>query len=247
MDQKADVGELNAPPSTITEAVYVRLRTDILLGEWKPDDRLRLDRLRQRYAASINTLREALSRLVSDGLVANEGQRGFTVVSASLADLRDITEMRLLLECRAARRSIENADLDWESRVVAAYHKLSKIEDLVDADPKRYAPLLERYNREFHSAVISNCGSKWLLMLHGLMYDQSLRYRMLAFRVRDFPREQSKREHKDILAAALARDADTVVSVLSAHISKGAGLYAESDLVRSDQANKIKAARGRKA
>jgi GntR family transcriptional regulator, carbon starvation induced regulator len=247
MHQMADTGDLNAPPTTVTEAVYARLRTDILLGEWRPNDRLRLDRLRQRYAASINTLREALSRLVSDGLVANEGQRGFTVVGASLADLQDITEMRLLLECQAARRSIEHADLDWESRVVAAYHKLSKIEDLVDTDPKRYAPLLERYNREFHSALISNCGSKWLLVLHGVMYDQSLRYRMLAFRIRDFPREQSKREHKEILAAALARDEDRMVHVLSAHIGKGAGLYAESDLDHSDQANKVKTTRARNA
>src|SRR5271169_7041251 len=102
MDQQTEIGESSQQPSTITEAVYARLRTDILLGEWKPDDRLRLDRLRQRYAASVNTLREALSRLVSEGLVANEGQRGFTVVGASLADLQDITEMRSLLECHAA-------------------------------------------------------------------------------------------------------------------------------------------------
>jgi GntR family transcriptional regulator, carbon starvation induced regulator len=247
MDQQSEIGESSQQPSTITEAVYARLRTDILLGEWKPDDRLRLDRLRQRYAASVNTLREALSRLVSEGLVANEGQRGFTVVGASLADLQDITEMRSLLECHAARRSVERADLDWESRVVAAYHKLSKIEELVDTDAKRFAPLLESYNREFHNALISNCGSKWLSVFHGVMYDQSLRYRMLAFRVRDFPREQSKREHKEILAAALARDADRLVRLLSAHIGKGAGLYAESDLAGADERPKARVVRTRKA
>jgi GntR family carbon starvation induced transcriptional regulator len=245
MDRPVEMNELEIAPSTVTEAVYGRLRTDILVGDWRPDDRLKLDRLRQRYAASVNTLREALSRLVSEGLVANEGQRGFTVVGASLADLQDITEMRALLECQAARRSIERADLDWESRVVGAYHKLSKIEELVDSDPKQYAPRLEVYNREFHNALISNCGSKWLLTFHGVMYDQSLRYRMLAFRVRDFPREQSKREHKEILAAALARDADRLVKLLSAHIGKGAGLYAESDLADSVPRKKGRRARGR--
>jgi GntR family transcriptional regulator, carbon starvation induced regulator len=244
MDQLVDTSEAAAPPSKVTEAVYTRLRTDILLGEWRPDDRLKLDRLRQRYAASVNTLREALSRLVSEGLVANEGQRGFTVVGASLSDLQDITEMRALLECQAARRSIERADLDWESRVVGAYHKLSKIENLVDSDPKRYAPLLELYNREFHNALIANCGSKWLLVFHGVMYDQSLRYRMLAFRVTDFPREQSKREHRQILDAALARDADRLVELLSAHIGKGAGLYAEADLKDPAAKRKAKPKRG---
>jgi GntR family transcriptional regulator, carbon starvation induced regulator len=230
MDRPVDANGAEIASSTVTEAVYTRLRTDILLGEWRPSDRLKLDRLRQRYAASVNTLREALSRLVSEGLVANEGQRGFTVVGASLADLQDITEMRAMLECNAARRSIERADLDWESRVVGAYHKLSRVESLVDSDPTHYAPLLELYNREFHNALIANCGSKWLLVFHGVMYDQSLRYRMLAFKVTDFPREQSRREHKEILDAALARDGGRLAKLLSAHIGKGADLYAESHL-----------------
>jgi len=226
-----DAGPDRTP--TLTEAIYGRIRNDILLGVLKPGDKLKLDPLRQRYAASVNTLRETLSRLVSDGLVANEGQRGFTVVPASLADLRDITEMRRMLECRAAELSVARADLDWESRLVAAYHKLSKIEEVIDGDPKRYGALLERYNREFHSALISACGSRWLLTFHGVMYDQSLRYRMLAFQVRDFPREQSRREHREILEAALARDAGRLLPILSAHITKGADRYVEQDLRRS--------------
>ena len=218
---------------TLTEAIYGRIRNDILLGVLKPGDKLKLDPLRLRYAASVNTLRETLARLVSEGLVANEGQRGFTVVPASLGDLRDITEMRRMLECRAVELSIARADLDWESRLVATYHKLSKIEEVIDGDPKRYGPLLERYNREFHSALISACGSRWLLTFHGVMYDQSLRYRMLAFQVRDFPREQSRREHREILEAALARDAGRLLPILSAHITKGADRYVEQDLERS--------------
>ena len=214
-------------PTTLTEAIYGRIRNDILLGVLQPGDKLKLESLRQRYDASVNTLRETLSRLVSDGLVANEGQRGFMVVPASLADLRDITEMRKLLECHAVRLSIERADLDWESRVVAAYHKLSKIEAIIDSDPKRYSAQLELYNREFHGALIAACGSRWLLTFYAAMYDQSLRYRMLAFQVRDFPREQSRREHREILDAALARDADRLIPILSAHITKGIGLYGD--------------------
>jgi DNA-binding GntR family transcriptional regulator len=214
-------------PTTLTEAIYGRIRNDILLGVFQPGDKLKLESLRQRYDASVNTLRETLSRLVSDGLVANEGQRGFMVVPASLADLRDITEMRKLLECHAVRLSIERADLDWESRVVAAYHKLSKIEAIIDSDPKRYSAQLELYNREFHGALIAACGSRWLLTFYAAMYDQSLRYRMLAFQVRDFPREQSRREHREILDAALSRDADRLIPILSAHITKGVGLYGD--------------------
>ena len=62
------------------------------------------------------------------------------------------------------------------------------------------------------------------------MYDQSLRYRMLAFKVRDFPREQSRREHAQILALALARDFGPLEVVLTAHITKGTELYGKADL-----------------
>ena len=80
--------------STVTETIYRRIRQEILDGAFKPGAKLKLDTLKARYHVSVNTLRETLSRLVADGLVQNEGQRGFTVVPASLADLRDITEVR---------------------------------------------------------------------------------------------------------------------------------------------------------
>ncbi|MBL8670417.1 MAG: GntR family transcriptional regulator [Alphaproteobacteria bacterium] len=212
---------------TVTESVHAQIRADILSGALQPGAKLKLDALRNRCGASVNTLREALARLVSEGLVENVGQRGFNVVPATLADLHDITQMRLLLECHAARLALQRADLDWESRLVGAHHKLAKIEAVVDADPTRHGAQLERYNREFHGALIAACGSRWLQHFHGVMYDQSLRYRMLAFQVRDFPREQSRREHKEILEAALARDPERLTALLSAHITKGLEHYAD--------------------
>jgi len=221
--------------STISESVYSRIRTDILTGALTPGMKLKLDALHERYEVSVNTLRETLSRLASEGLVEAEGQRGFTVVAVSLSDLIDITETRRLLECEAARLSLKYADLEWESRLVAAYHKLSTVEERVESDPATYAPPLERYNREFHATLISGCRSRWLLHFHGMMYDQSLRYRMLAFRVKNFPRAQSRREHRDILDAALARDAEKLVAVIGAHITKGSELYTEQDASLKDQ------------
>lgn len=220
----------NSKGLTLTEATYARVRNDILLGVCRPGEKLKLDAMRDLYGASINTLREILSRLISEGLVMSRGQGGFVVVPVSLADLRDITEMRLLLECRAARLSIEHADLEWESSLVAAYHKLSRAEEMVEKSPEKHSELYETYNREFHHALVAGCQSRWLLTFHSVMYDQSTRYRMLSFRVQDFPRDQSRREHREILDAALAHDAAQLEKVLTAHITKGAELYHEDDL-----------------
>lgn len=211
-------------PSTLTEALQDRLRQDIILGALKPGAKLKLETLSKSYDVSVNTMREALSRLAAEGLVVVEGQKGFTVLPVSLEDLRQITEMRQLLECHALRQSIARADLDWEARVVGAYHKLSKVEALVETEPERYGDAWERYNQEFHAALIANCQSRWLLSFHKATYDHSQRYRMISLKTKPFPRAQSAREHRKILDAALALDADSASELLAQHILKGAEL-----------------------
>jgi GntR family transcriptional regulator, carbon starvation induced regulator len=212
----------DAPTASLTESLRERLRQDIILGELQPGSKLKLEPLSRRYDVSVNTMRETLSRLSADGLVVAEEQKGFAVVPASAEDLREITEMRQLLECQALRMSLANADLEWEARVIAAHHKLSRAETLVDQDPERHGADWERYNREFHDALISNCRSRWLLLYRRSMYDHSLRYRMLSLKTKPFPRSQSAEEHRRILEAALSRDVERCVDMLASHILKAA-------------------------
>ncbi len=210
------------PSSTLTETLRERLRQDIILGSLPPASKLKLEALSRSYNVSVNTMRETLSRLSADGLVVAEGQKGFAVLPVSVEDLREITEMRQLLECHGLRLSIANADLDWEARVIAAYHKLSRVETLVEEDPERHGREWERFNQEFHEALISNCRSRWLLLYRRAMYDHSLRYRMLSLKTKAFPRSQSANEHREILDAALRHDAEGAASLLARHITKGA-------------------------
>ena len=96
------------------------------------------------------------------GWSSPKARRALRCCRSRIEDLREITEMRQLLECHALGQSIANADLDWEARVVGAYHKLSKVEALVEGEPDGYGEAWERYNQEFHEALISNCRSRWL-------------------------------------------------------------------------------------
>jgi GntR family carbon starvation induced transcriptional regulator len=218
------LGAASAAPATLTEALQDRLRQDIILGALRPGAKLKLEMLS--YDVSVNTMREALSRMAAEGLVVVEAQKGFTVLPVSLEDLRQITEMRQLLECHALRQSIARADLDWEAKVVGAYHKLSKVEALVETDPEQYGDSWERYNQEFHAALIANCQSRWLILFHKAIYAHGQRYRMLSLKTKPFPRAQSAKEHRRILNAALARDADKAAQMLARHILKGAELTA---------------------
>ena len=74
MHKKADMEESNGSVGErLTETIYGQLRQDILFGVYDAEQKMRLDALRGRYDVSVNTIREVLSRLASDGLVVVEG------------------------------------------------------------------------------------------------------------------------------------------------------------------------------
>ena len=87
-----------APPISVAEGAYRRIRGDIIFGRLSPGSKLKLDMLKDRYGASVSTLREILNRLASDGFVIAEGQRGFEVAPVSAENLKEISELRKLLE-----------------------------------------------------------------------------------------------------------------------------------------------------
>lgn len=195
--------------------IYERIRADILFGRLRPGERLTLDRLRHVYGIGVSSLREIFSRLAPEGLVTAEGQRGFQVAPCSATDLREIAELRLLLEGRALRQSFAAGDMEWEGRVVAAHHKLSRMETRLLAGESAPTQHWKNYDREFHQALISACGSKVLLDVHAGIYDRYLRYQMVFVIFRGEP---AAREHRELLECALAREAEPALDILKRHV-----------------------------
>jgi DNA-binding GntR family transcriptional regulator len=201
--------------TSIADRAYDRLRADIVFGRLTPGARLRLDRLAGAYGASVSTLREILSRLSSEGLVIAEGQRGFRVAPVSPAGFEDVAAMRLLLETYALPLSFAAGDLEWESRVVAAHHKLAFMERRMMTSGQEGTELWKRYDREFHQVLIEACGSQTLLDLYGNVFDQYLRYQMVAVVFRG---QIAAEEHRALLDCALTRDAGKACEVLTRHV-----------------------------
>ena len=201
-------------PETASDNTYRRIRSDIIFGRLDPGKKLRLEKLRALYNTSVSTLREVLYRLVSEGLVTAEGQRGFEVVGISVANLREVAAMRSLLEGHAMRQSFASGDIEWEGRVVAAYHKLSRLEAMMLKGEHDQTMRWKNYDREFHGALISACGSTALLETHAIIFDQFLRYQILAVMFRG---DVAAKEHKELLDCALERDADRALKILERH------------------------------
>ncbi|WP_165820343.1 GntR family transcriptional regulator [Microvirga sp. KLBC 81] len=200
---------------TVGETAYRRIRSDIVFGRLIPGEKLKLDRISEAYDVSISTLRELLNRLCSEGLAVAEGQRGFEVAPVSAEDFREVAAMRQLLECHALEQSFQQGDLDWESRVVAAYHKLSVIENRMLAGDHSEPEIWKQFDWQFHHALISACGSKVLLGTHAAIYDKYLRYQMVTVVFRG---ETAANQHQKLLECALARDFATAQQVLIDHI-----------------------------
>lgn len=205
--------EFQAP--SIADKAYEHIRSDIIFGRLPPGRRLRLDRLVLDYGASVSTLREILNRLSSEGFVVAEGQRGFDVAPASMADFEDIASLRLLLEQEAIRLSFAAGDVEWEGDVVAAHHKLAAMERRMLAGDRDATESWKRYDREFHRALIAACGSQTLLDVYGGVYDLYLRYQMVAVIFRG---EAATGEHRQLMDCALRRDADDACAILQTHI-----------------------------
>jgi len=203
---------------SVGESVYDALRGDIIFGRLVPSDKLKLEVLRSSYGASITTIREALNRLVTEGFVATEGQRGFFVAPMSTSELREIADLRILLECHALKLSFLAGDTEWEAQVIAAHHKLSRMEERMLAGDHTVREIWKQYDWEFHQALIQACGSQALLGVHGTVFDKYLRYQMrtLTFRGKD-----AATEHRALLDAAMTRDIEGAQATLRVHIEGG--------------------------
>ncbi|MFD1797876.1 GntR family transcriptional regulator [Paracoccus aurantiacus] len=205
----------NSGKPTIAGTVEARLRQQILHGILAPGARLNLDRLKEEMGVGLSPLREAVTRLVSDGLIEVAAQRGYRVAPISVANLDEINALRVELEPYALRRSIANGDLDWESAVMAALYRLNRTER-VPGDGQSLAAW-ELANNAFHMTLIERCNMPLLMKMHHTLVSMNDRYRHIYLKAVPIQRDVID-EHAAIANAAVERRADDAAALLKAHI-----------------------------
>lgn len=200
--------------TTIAGETYAALRSLILSGVLRPGAKMRTAELQKRFSVSLGTVREAVSQLISEGLVVAEAHRGFTVTPISVADLKDLTKVRIEIESLCLTWAIQHGDLEWESRIMAARHRLSNTFRAVGG---RVTSEWTSAHDEYHHALVSACGSPRLLQIRGQLYEKAERYRKLEL---SLPRNRDPEdEHAKIVEAVLARDVPRATRLMTAHIS----------------------------
>ncbi|WAZ19022.1 GntR family transcriptional regulator [Streptomyces cinnabarinus] len=204
----------------LSEQVYVHLRDAIMRGDYAPGDALKPQDLAKQQAVSLAVVREALVRLVGEGLADRLPNRGFAVPAFSDRRWQEIAEARATIEPVMLRMSIERGDVDWEARVRAAHHRLARTPVYVADEGEHYSSTWSEAHRVFHRTLLEGCGNPVLLETFDRMWTASeLARRWSAHRN---PDRNGTVEHRRLEEAALARDADTAADVLTQHLTRTA-------------------------
>jgi GntR family carbon starvation induced transcriptional regulator len=205
---------------TMASQLMDSLRNDIVSGTWQPGARLNLRDLSGHYDVGVNPLREALSRLATSGFVSAEDQRGFRVTGISREELIDCQNTRADLECMALRASIERGDVAWESDVLAAHHRMVRSQHTFEGERLSLDAGWEDNHQAFHMTLLSACDSPWRLKFIETLFEHSIRYRKATMVLKRAGARDVQGEHKALMEATLARNADRACEVLRTHFNE---------------------------
>lgn len=205
MDSKQDDSKAGGSRGS---RVYDALLERIRLGDLKPGTRVREEDIATLLGVSRTPVREALGRLQARGLV-HQVQGGLAIVELSRSRIMELYAMRGILEGAAARFAAENAspgDLDLIRLAASRF-----IEDNSDADS------LAATNMKFHSAIYSAAHNLYLTRMLDDLNDSLALLPQTTFVV-EGRNVSAVAEHKAILTAIDARDADRAEEAARLHI-----------------------------
>lgn len=220
-----------AAGTKVTRAVDVRnrIRDDILGGRLTPGQRLIFPAIAERYGASVGVTREALTWLVSQGLVRVQAHQGHVVTPLSKDDLQDLAAARLSVEPLVLRDSISNRSLEWEARIVGAHHVMAgSFEAMSQARDDAEQPAGGRQldddwasaHAAFHDALFSGCRNRRLLAITRTLGEEAALYRRWSDSLT--AARDVMEEHRALMVAAVSGDEETAVQRLREHVARTA-------------------------
>lgn len=188
--------------STSKDRIYQDIRRSIILGDYKPGQRLNLEDLAEAYSTSVTPVREALQMLTQEDYVTAKPHAGFFVTRVTLKELQDMLELRKILEIASIERAV--------SRISER-----EIEDLLHIHSNTPESAADSYttniveNRLFHTGIARASGNQELAELLGQVLD-----RLARFFVFTHSGEEIRRRHIKVIEALRSHDPDLARQVM---------------------------------
>jgi DNA-binding GntR family transcriptional regulator len=188
---------------TLKNRIYANLRRSIIMGHRPPGEKINVRKIAEQYDASITPVREALQMLHQEGLVTIKPHSGYLVTRLTLKQLRDLFELREILELGAAERAakrISDEQIAEMERTYAGY---------TGGDDESYARYTAE-NRRFHCLIAEATGNQELTEVLGHVHDRLARF--MVMRRAGCGMQQS---HARIIEALRERDPEAACAALS--------------------------------
>ena len=198
------------PRATYASMVTERLRDTIVNGTLAPGSQLSEAELAGRFGVSRGPVREALQRLIQEGLVRSEPHRGVFVPVLTEDDVRDIYLARDALESAAVKRIIAGDES------TAAADELDKVVRLMtEAEAADDWPAVGGYDLEFHTALVAASGSERLQRMFSTVISETRL--CLGVLTEADARSDLVEEHEQIAAMIRAKETEKALEVLRRH------------------------------
>lgn len=197
-----------------------RLRRAILEGEYGPNERLIEEQLAERLGVSRTPVRQALTMLEAEGLVEIEPNKGATVCSFGVEDVREIYDLRAVLEGHAARRAAGSVSGEELGRLAALADEMEGLAGHYANDHEAEIRRLVALNQEFHGTIVAASRNGRLRRMVQRTVQVPLVYKAFFWYG---PRERaiSDHYHRQILKALGAGDGERAEIVMREHVYEG--------------------------
>jgi DNA-binding GntR family transcriptional regulator len=199
---------LSRPGSTSKALIYTRIRRSIIVGQRKPGERLDPEELSKSYGTSVTPVRDALQMLSQEGLVTIKPRSGYFVTHVTLKQLRDMLELREILEVASVERAavrITQEQIEQLEHVHAGY---------TGEDDESYDRYMDE-NRRFHYLIAQASGNQKLAEILGHLHDQLVRF-MVMCRVG----ETLEPRHALVIQALCSRDVAAARQAMLAEVNE---------------------------
>jgi DNA-binding GntR family transcriptional regulator len=201
--------------ASAADFAYAKLRGDIVDGRLLPGHRMLEQAISESLNMSRTPVREALSRLQADGLLAMQARSGLAVAELDASGVIELYETREALEGTAANLAARYAN----PRDLAALEAELAVEADLPDDPFQQ----QRQNRAIHAAILAASHNRFLLKSLLALHD-ALALLGPTTLTTDGRRAQAAQEHRRIFEAIVARDAAKAEATMRAHVRAGAAI-----------------------
>lgn len=198
----------------LARSAYEQIKEAIVYAKFKPGECLSENMLAEVLEMSRTPVREALKELTNEDLVEIVPGRGVIVKDISRKNLKEIFELRKVLECLAAETAIANLT---EAEILNLENDWLTIMTKINQGEKVAWEHVSRCDNKLHSTIINNCDNSYLKDFMKVLNQQILRYQLLTAQALDDVKD-TVRQHLEIIKLLKERDPGALIPVLRKHI-----------------------------